>query len=223
MTGVVVTGAVPEMVAVMTGDIVRSSRMSSSELDGVFATLDTACGEIRGWPEIGGLLGPERHRGDGWQAALWPPELALRAAMYLFARFRAEENRPRTRIGLGIGAVDHLDLDSPGASTGEAFLLSGGALDDLRSGRVLEVRGPQPVQFLGVVAALCGSIAAGWTARQSEVLAEALAPDAPSQSAIGERLGISQPSVADHLSAAHWAGIQAALEGFEELWKAEGG
>jgi hypothetical protein len=76
--------------------------------------------------------------------------------------------------------------------------------------------GPVGPAALDALVATCDEISRRWTPRQARVVALRLQPDAPSQSEIGGRFGISQQMVAKHLqTGGDWAlrRALAALEG----------
>lgn len=123
----------PATYAVLTGDVIGSRRLTAKELEAVFDDvryLWKAFGSHHSGAVVGTL---EIFRGDGWQAALAKPWLAVEAAAFLRAAFRAQEatRRVDSRIGIGLGGVEHLDANRLRESNGEAFQRSGAALEKL--------------------------------------------------------------------------------------------
>jgi hypothetical protein len=119
--------------AILTGDIIGSRKLSAKDLEAVFGhvrELWQTFGQHHGGAVVGTL---EVFRGDGWQAALKEPALAVEAAVFLRATFRAQESdiRVDSRIGIGVGRVEHLEADRLRESNGEAFQRSGGILEKL--------------------------------------------------------------------------------------------
>jgi hypothetical protein len=118
----------PGVFGVLTGDL-----KASSDLDA--ATLEFARGEVAAAVDAVAVGrsdavagGPEFFRGDSWQLALRDAGLALRIAVLARARLRTRAQTD-TRIGIGVGAVERLHPERVSLSTGEAFVLSGRALD----------------------------------------------------------------------------------------------
>ncbi len=56
--------------AVLTGDIVKSSRLPEDGLDRIFANLQRVADDIAAWQGSSAYL--TRNRGDGWQMAVAP-------------------------------------------------------------------------------------------------------------------------------------------------------
>lgn len=207
--------------AVLTGDLIKSSSLSAAELgqarDLVLATFR----DLAAWDSTKEVVVGEAEffRGDSWQAALSQPQFALRAILLLRARLR-HQALTDTRIALGLGAVAALDPKRISLSSGEAFLLSGGALDALSKQVELAVALPQTADptlaaWLPVVLRLCGSLVGGWTSRQAEIVSLAIHPQKPTQQQIADRLQVSRPTVTVALETAHWATLEETMETFE--------
>lgn len=189
--------------AVLTGDIVASSRLSQDDLDDVLATVAGSAETAAAWTGVRARFG--RYRGDGWQCLGPSSALSLRAALFIRAGLRARRHALDTRIsiGIGFGAVPETGV---AAASGPAFERSGAGLDDMgRAARFAFTPSDNPA-LAGALFALADEISRRWTVRQAEVFVHALPPDAPTQSAIGERLDVSQQMVAKHLRAGgDWA------------------
>ncbi len=198
--------------AVLTGDIVASSRLSPGTLDDVLETVAASAGTAASW--TGSLARFGRYRGDGWQCVGPSPELSLRAALFIRAGLRARRRDLDTRISVGVG-TGAVPAAGVAAASGAAFARSGAGLDGMaRAARLAWISAGDP-RLGGAVFALADEISRRWTARQAEVFVHALPPDAPTQSVIGERLGFSQQMVAKHLRAGgDWA-LREAMAAFE--------
>ncbi len=189
--------------AVFTGDIVRSSDLEDGGLDQIFAALEGAAQQIAGWPDSTAPF--VRFRGDGWQIAL-PPRYALRAALTVRAAVRTTGKGRDTRIGIGLGAGTLNSEDLAGAD-GPAFVQSGHALDTLK--RTPRMAAPNGPTALRIALPLADEIAQGWTPKQAQVVQALLAPDAPTQDAVAQKLGRSRQMTQKQADA---AGIMALLE-----------
>ena len=75
-------------IAVLTGDIIRSSDLSAEELSRVLAVIKKAAGKIAEWQNEDTLF--TRFSGDGWKLVLANTMFVLRATMYLRAYLRRE-------------------------------------------------------------------------------------------------------------------------------------
>ncbi len=194
--------------AVLTGDIVKSSALPDGGLAQIFAGLDAAAMAVADWQDVAPRL--TRARGDSWQAVCAAP-FAFRAALAFRAGVRMTGKAHDTRIGLGIGdgTVTGADLaDADGA----AFVASGRALDDMaRTARLATDTAPLALQ---TALPLADHISSRWTVRQAQIALASLAVPAPTQDALAEQFGVSRQTVHSLQDA---AGIRALIEVCEML------
>jgi hypothetical protein len=211
----------PEL-AVLTGDIIRSSRLAPGALDAAMVALAAGASAMHGWD--GAVRGRfTRFRGDGWQCLAPSSKQALRAALFLRAHVRALDLDADTRISVGIGAGtlptdDLAETTGLAAAGGPAFELSGRGLDTMRQPEQFGVAWTDPppaAALIGAVFALADEISRLWTARQAETLIDTLAPGDAAQREIAGKRGVSQQAIAKRLSAGgDWA-LQRALAAVE--------
>lgn len=209
-------------IAVLTGDIVKSSRLSPGELDRAMDALRSGAEALAGWGESGaGHF--SRFRGDGWQCIAPAPVLAPRSSLYLRACLRRLGREYETRISVGIGpgslSSDQPDRWNPLAgASGAAFELSGRGLDEMSRARHLAIDWSEPpadAALIDAVFALTDEISRLWTPRQAEFLCETLSPGDTPQETLAARHGITQQTVAEHLRAGgDWA-LRTALAAVE--------
>lgn len=206
--------------AVLTGDLVGSSGLTVQSLHRARQALLDALGEIGEWSP--NLLGaePEFFRGDSWQALLTHPMYVLRCVIYLRAKLRALDTQWDTRIAVGLGRVERVDKQRTSLSSGEAFNLSGHALDDLGSGHVAVAMPPALSSYasgLVPLAQICSVMIDDWSQKQAQIACLALPPKAPTQAEIADQLGISQQSVSKTLAAAKLPSLMQAMTYCERL------
>ncbi len=175
--------------AVFTGDIVKSSDLSSAELTRVFDHLTAAGDTIAGWQDNPTYF--TRYRGDGWQIAV-SPKLAFRAALALRAAVRSTAKGIDTRVALGMGAGRITGRDLAGAE-GAAFVRSGRALDDMK--RTTRMSAPEAPMALRIALPMADHILGGWTARQSQIALLLLPPSGPTHEAVADQLGLTRQAV----------------------------
>lgn len=202
--------------AVLTGDIIRSSRLPTETLDAAMAALESGAAAMGRW-DGSGETRFERFRGDGWQCLAPSPRLALRATLFLRASLRAASRKVETRVSIGIGPA-RLSTTGLAAASGPAFELSGRGLDKMARARNLAIAWANPppsAPAIGAIVALCDEVSRLWTQRQAELLLEALSPGDEPQEVLAGRRGISQQAVAKHLRAGGGAAIQEALRAVE--------
>lgn len=189
-------------VAVLTGDIVRSSRLSPGALDAAMAALARGATAMAGW-EGSQPARFTRFRGDGWQCLAPCPARALRATLFLRAHLRALDRDTDTRVSVGIGPATLPPGDGLSAAGGAGFEVSGRGLDRMPRVQQLAIAWAAPPPEAAVVAAvfaLCDEISRMWTPRQAEVLIESLSPGDEPQEVLAAQHGISQQAVAKRLS-----------------------
>jgi hypothetical protein len=204
--------------AVLTGDIVRSTDLSTKELRAVQTHLEK-CSRDLDKVRDGLLRGSiDFYRGDGWQLLLTAPALALRAALLLRAELIAFK-KVDTRISIGVGAVRGVVGRRMSQSTGEAFQRSGQALEDTKRRDRLTISLPEgdreDQMWLSVILCLCDALVQRWTSRQAQAVSGALRSLTQAEIATRCEPRVTQQSVAKALRAADWYAIEAALERFE--------
>ncbi len=207
-----------ERYAVLTGDLIASSKLAPEQLQEVMGFLQSR-------PEVfeqtypGSVVGQMAvFRGDAWQMLLRRPEMALRCALYfrssLFARFGV-----RTRLAIGIGGVQHIDEGNISASTGEAFERSGIVLNRLetvkRSGDMgIEAGGGR--DFLYTTVRLLDALADRWTKLQARSIEGVLLGYTQKEIADACFKKTIQQNIAKALQSADWSVIEESLDVFEQ-------
>jgi hypothetical protein len=212
--------------AVLTGDLVDSTKASPSAVDHAMSILSGAAAEVADWryaniEEPVGNTYFTRFRGDGWQILVSIAAFDLRAALFLYARLAACPDLPATRIAVGVSSVDHVPGPDLSDAHGPAFAVSGRALAEMERGERLRMAGsrmgdddttrPIITAFVG----LLDDRIADWTPEQAEAMACVLPPEAPTQSAIAATLGITPQALSSRLSGARWRSIRQLLDAWE--------
>lgn len=183
------------LLAVLTGDIVRSTALSRAELDAVMADIGNSA-VIFETLYPGSIIGrPDAYRGDSWQIAMAVPRLSLRLAMYLRAGVIGG-GLADTRISIGMGSGNALVRERVSQSTGAAFLSSGRGLDGI-GGRHMALAMPDAPSdtgaLAGSVALLLDYVAACWTPKQAGAARRVLEnPGKPDADIAGARMSDSE-------------------------------
>ncbi|GGK68768.1 hypothetical protein ACD591_17355 [Rufibacter glacialis] len=228
-------------IAVLTGDIVESTLLSATERTRLNQAL------TQGLTTLVGKDQHEIFRGDSFQILLEDPSLALKTALQVRCLLRKSlisdqlqqdvtqektegiENKKANpllysykkevvdaRIAIGLGKTGY---KSPHIRTsdGEAFQLSGRALDSLKSkGPRLVVATPHQ-EFNAYQEVICSFLDVfinSWSLQQAEVVFELL--EGKKQQEIAEMLHISQASVSQRTTTAHWQEVEKALALFQK-------
>ena len=205
--------------AVLTGDIVKSSKLTAAQLESVRECVLAAIDQARGWRR-GTVKGKaEFYRGDAWQVLVADVSQALRVALLIRASVIAQ-GIADTRVSIGLGTVDNLSRTRVSLSTGEAFVLSGHALDELSvATRLTIAASSRPVApWLRSAALLCDALVSQWTARQAEIVALMLDRRDTTHENIARLVTppITQQAVSKALTGAGWMAIEQLLMTFEQ-------
>jgi hypothetical protein len=212
-------------VAVLTGDVVASSELDPERRARLPELLRQAGDSVKYQLEDAIPYPVDVFRGDSWQLVMFQPEKALRAALHLRALLlTAIEDEPlSTRVTIGIGSVDFIPADRVSSGDGQAFRLSGNALERLgRSQRMTVAMPDEADAYVGVgLQVICGLIdelVKRWTARQAQAVLGAMR--GLTQQAIGAQWSpspVSQQAIAQHLDGAGWGAIDEAIAYFERV------
>ena len=208
------------MFAVLTGDIVGSRQVPARQLERTRRLVAAGAALFRR-RQPRALCGvPEAFRGDAWQLLLREPRWALRVALLMRALLLAR-NDVTTRIAIGVGEVEVVNRRRISLSTGEAFVLSGHALDHITgyfdlTGALPERAAPLAGWFPAMLH-LCSGLVRPWTRRQAEIVGLALLLDNPTHEAIAGTLRprVAKQSVTESLAAARWRPLLEGLRVFE--------
>ncbi|MEQ9436640.1 hypothetical protein [Hyphomonas sp.] len=211
--------------AVLTGDLIGSTELTAKEMEAARESLLAAIALFVG-TEGELVVGQiEFFRGDTWQVLLHTPAKALRLALFLRARLRAETTTD-TRISIGIGTVSEIHPHRISLSRGEAFILSGHALDGMTGyfdlTAALPDRAGPLASWLPVVMHLCSGLARNWTKRQAEITWHALMSKYTTHESIAEHLmpPVRKQTVTESLRGANWRALQEPIVEFEQTdWK----
>jgi hypothetical protein len=202
-------------VAVITGDLVASTKQAADQIDAAMQAIRDAAAIIAAWqtPPIDTRF--TRYRGDGWQIVLADPRFALRAAVVIQARLIALGME--SRIFIGVGSADTLGTGTLADASGEAFARSGQGLDGMGDNWRLGIDGDAVRVEDQLVADLLGERMGRWTVAQAEAAAMQLATPAriTTLHEIGKVLKISPQAVNDRVRGAGCATIASVLRRWE--------
>ncbi len=208
--------------AVLTGDLVKSSRLTSTQSRDAMRRIRKAgveFGECHPDVVVGRV---DTFRHDSWQLLLAGQELAVRAAVFVRACLRMQSDskvKYDTRIAIGVGPVEWVSKRRISESRGPAFTMSGKALDAM-SGACLAYGVADGIQDAanawiahGVVP-LLDCIVGDWSAIESRAVYGALrgwdqelsASHWPVNPVTGKRP--TRQNVSKAMARAHWKVVQ---------------
>ena len=198
------------IIAVITADIVNSTRLKKAEEKILISNLSTILKSYKF----------EFYRGDSFQAYIPDPKEALKvvlraraAAKRLSSGFSSPFADVRSSIGIGNITTVVKDLKT---AKGEAFLISGRAFDEMsKSGKRLKIQSHNDAMNLGlkIIANYADSLFAGLTSKQAAVVFELLMDY--NQIETAKRLKKSQPTINKHAQSARWAEINNLIEDYQ--------
>ncbi len=222
--------------AVITGDIIQSSQLDAETRQWLMRSLKAA---LKQWDEDFGMES-ELIRGDSFQCLIPDPAIALRVALLIrtyvrslnptapydiYHRENPEISHSRLmtnwlvdiRLAIGIGKIDY-EGETLAESDGEAFHLSGRALDRLKDGRqhlAIASRDDNRGE-LATLATLLDAIVSKTTALQCEVIHLKLLGH--TEIDIAKKLEIKQSAVNQRSIAGNWGAIQSAVKRFGRIY-----
>ncbi|HQY44032.1 MAG TPA: hypothetical protein PK450_07625 [Paracoccaceae bacterium] len=206
--------------AVLTGDLVASSEASASAVNRSMELLAATSRGIAAWRisenTVVGDTYFTRFRGDGWQIVVPAGAFGLRAALLTYATLAAKADLPKTRVAVGLSTIDAIPGTDLSDAAGAAFELSGRALARMERGERLKVAGNRITPLRTAFIALLNDRIIDWTVEQAQAIVLALPPDAPTQTVMAERLGISPQALSYRLTGAKWPTIRRILHEWEK-------
>ncbi len=196
-------------IAVITGDLVKSTGLPEGRVAVAFEALKTAADQISRWHDPATPTSFSRNRGDGWQLVLADPRLALRAALFLRAALRSRGKDLATRMAVGIAAGAPPGTTDLNLATGPAFVAAGHALDTMKP--PVELRVVSDNRALEAVFRLADHLSRGWTQKQAATLVPMLAPGGATQQTVAEQQQVTRQAVGQALRSAGYDAISDAL------------
>jgi len=225
---------------IITGDIVSSREIEAPIRERLFDDIGLLLKELKKqW-----INSYETYRGDSLQCEVRSPELALRVALIIRSFFRAyfpDELKPKisikkgkkasatkgyfatnfdVRLSIGIGTVDFIKKNKITTSDGEAFRLSGQALDNLmQATQRLAVKTLNPAfnEQIEPSILLLDALIQKWTQNQAELVLYKLQDKKEDEMAA--RLKITQSAVNQRTKTAQWLAIEKLVLYFEKTVK----
>lgn len=218
--------------AVLTGDLVKSSKLTREESRQAMQWLREAAEQFakRSPDSIEGELDTFRH--DSWQLLMKEPSYCLRTAVYFrtaLKRHSESKSKFDTRISIGIGDVETIADSRISDSRGSAFTLSGKNLDTMDRNRLVFQAEFDDSEILSILrhttVPLLDCVVSDWTSteahavhgtlegRTQEEIAQLLPPNPRTGKAV------TRQAVSDSLERGYWGTIESTLEWIEKCSK----
>jgi len=191
-----------KLYSVITGDIVKSSKLSLEQHKLLIKVMHNCAKEISNVFPGALKYEPELFRGDSWQLLIQKPELALSIALFYRAYLKAKMQLDSidARMAISIGTVDFIESSF---GIGDAYKISGKALDKKGKRKIKFVSDILPnSNVIDLIIQSTDFISSKWTSRQCKIALLAL--QNYSQKTIAKKLRITQQAVSQQMDAAGW-------------------
>jgi hypothetical protein len=225
--------------AIITGDVIHSTRMSIEHRDWLFKQITQVLKQLN--KDYG--IRSETFRGDSFQCFIKKPADALKIALIqktfirslypedMFTGSKKTESSNQNiiilpsgiidaRLAIGIGSVDLLS-NKLASSGGRAFELSGQLLDKMKSKKQSLAITTDDIfnDELRTEFVLLNAIISKTTALQCEVINHKLL--GYTETEIAEKLNIMQSAVNQRSNGGNWNAIEAMIKRFEKIYSYE--
>lgn len=214
------------MVAVLTADLVDSSRYSKEVLEEVLDTLKEEFQNItreQGEASVRFKI----YRGDSFQGVVKTPEDALSIALRIKAsinRIHGRKTKSRAyskiadlKLAIGVG-TQNVEREAIAESNGEAFQFSGRTLDEMKSGNRktrLKTINEEVNNEFNTSLFLLDTITDKWSTASAEVVYHLLT--GLKEKEVAAAINISQSAVNQRKKAAGWDAIAGLLDRYREV------
>lgn len=210
------------IIAVLTGDIVDSSRLQGVNVQPVSVLIEHAGKWIKERFQAAIHARIDVFRGDSWQMVVRDPAIAVRVGLYFRVLLRTLYGID-SRVSIGFGGVDFLPLENISTGAGQAFTLSGQGLEACLKPARMNLSFP-PLerdldgQGLNTILRLIDLQVSDWTPGQSQAVAGALIDLTQVEIAASwQPEPVSQQAISQHLEKAGWFQIKDALRYLEKV------
>jgi hypothetical protein len=204
-----------KLYSVITGDIVKSSKLSLDKHKLLVKVMRNCSKEISKIFPDSLKYQPELFRGDSWQVLIKKPELALSIALFYRAYLRAKMllSSIDARMAISIGTVDFIESSF---GVGDAYKISGKALDKKGKRKIKFVSDILPnSNAIDLLIHNTDFISARWTSKQCKIVLLAL--QNKDQKAIASKLRITQQAVSKQIDVAGWMIVSDNVDYFKNV------
>ncbi len=217
--------------AIITGDIVSSRGIDKTTRENLYTAIDEFARSLRRkWIDK-----YERFRGDSIQCSVHSLSQALHTALLIrcfVMSYTSLKKKKQTakgylttqfdiRLSIGIGTVDFLNEKKLSSSDGEAFVLSGHSLDNLKKSSermVLKTTDEAANKEWEIILSLLDAIMQKWTQNGAELALQKLLGKRDDE--VAQQLNISLSAITQRKKNAQWSAVNKAIEYFEVKFSA---
>ncbi len=197
------------LLAVLTGDIIRSRNLPGKEKEAVLSVIKKSPKILEQLPGPGLKLSAfDVFRGDSFQVIVFQPEMAVIVSVMLRTLVKKTVQKPLKtlpdiRIAIGMGNVDTLTTNVS-EGDGEAFQRSGLLLDQMPADQKMAIAtsSDELDRRWNAELGLLDALVTAWTYPQAEVIPGIMTGQ--TQQEIADKLHIEQSTIHRRLRAADW-------------------
>ncbi len=216
--------------AVITGDVIESTKLSEEENNSLIQGLKNIIDELEQKQTIRG----EIFRGDSLQCLINKPSEALKTALLIktyikgivsINKLKSKNEYDKTinkpvfdiRLAIGIGEVNS-EKEKLSISQGEAYNLSGRLLDDLKNKQTIAINTNDSYKDeFDTSFKLLDFILSNATQNQCEVIYYKL--QGLTEVEISEKIGINQSAINQRSNSSGWGSIHSLINRFESIYE----
>ena len=204
-----------KLYSVITGDIIKSSTLSTDEMKRLVNILRNSSKKIKSIFPDSIINDVNIFRGDGWQVLVKKPSLALRISLFYRASLKSEmeNDKVNTRMAISIGTIKDFPKRNGSTGIGEAFTLSGKTADKMGKNRLCFASNFLEHQNIDIIFDFIDFLSSKWTSSQSTILLFAFS--GMNQTQIADKLSITQQTVSGLLNASGWYVIEKGIRYYE--------
>lgn len=193
------------MIAVLTGDLVRSSHLSREQ-------IEQAEHQVRQLAQDYSGCRSEWFRGDGFQVVVPNPDQTVAILVRLMCQLIAQGLSASVSAGIGPGDNDR----RPGLAQGRAFELSGRGLEKSNRGEIsLYFEQSELNQQVQLPTAFLSFLLSKLTSKQAQVIDDWVAHQFCDHQQVADRLAMTRQNVSLHLSKAGGSLIEQYQDNFK--------
>jgi hypothetical protein len=209
--------------SVITGDIIGSSALTPVQRHKLEQVIKKALGKTAAYFSNALPYEADVFRGDSFQFLIVQPKLSLRIALCFRLLLKSGLFLPAidSRISIAVGSVEFINKKRISESNGEAFRLSGKALENMAADSCLTFSAPgySAEESLKIIISLQDELVSRCTAKQSLALFGALAGLNQAEISKLWKPAITQQNVSKHLRSAGWNVINNSVVFYENNLK----
>lgn len=211
----ILTHAKPKQYAVLTTDIVHSTQLNATDYSAVMTALE----KLLKSHELKYECKFEIFRGDSFQV-LYPNVIdAMKSTLSIRLFLQSGIDCPAVKLtqSLATGSIDKASTKLS-SSLGEAFILSGRALDKASRGDlIVNISSNVGVNDLTISTLFLHHLLDGLTEKQAEVLYYYIDFDFPEQQSIADHMNMTRQNITAHLKRSGAELVKAYLLGYRKI------